>query len=102
VLHGGEDVLTPVENARLLAERIPDATLVVLPGAGHGYLLEQPEQSHRAFTSWLATRSPVPPGPPLSGLAARTEPLSRYLGLPVGALRTARSLSDTDWGRPPL
>jgi pimeloyl-ACP methyl ester carboxylesterase len=93
VLHGGADELTPVANARTLAERIADATLVVLPGVGHGYLLEQPEQAHRAFTTWLAERSPVPAGRPLSGLAARTEPLSRHLGLQVGALRTARSLA---------
>ena len=92
VLHGGADELTPVENARRLAALIPDATLAVVEGAGHGYLLEQPEESRRLFTSWLAARSPVPPGPPLSGLAARAEPLTRHLGLHVGALRTARSL----------
>ena len=92
VLHGGADELTPVENAHRLAAAIPDATLAVVEGAGHAYLLEQPEQSQRLFTSWLAARSPVPPGPPLSGIAARTESLTRHLGLQVGALRTARSL----------
>jgi pimeloyl-ACP methyl ester carboxylesterase len=92
VLHGGADELTPVANARRLAALIPDATLTVLPGVGHGYLLEQPEQAHEAFTSWLAERSPVRAGAALTGLAARTEPLTRRLGLPVGALRTARSL----------
>ena len=93
VLHGDRDALTPPANARLLADAIPDATLGWLHGAGHGYLLEQPQESHRLFTSWLAARSPVPPGPPLSGLAARSEPLTRHLGLPVGMLRTARSLA---------
>ena len=39
-----------------------------------------------------AERSPVAPGPPLRGVAARTEPVTRHLGLQVGALRTARSL----------
>lgn len=92
VLHGGADELTPVRNAHLLARLIPDATLEVLPGAGHGYLLEQPAESHRLFTSWLAARSPVPAGPALSGVAARAEPVTRHLGLQVGALRTARSL----------
>ncbi|HVM29084.1 MAG TPA: alpha/beta fold hydrolase, partial [Mycobacteriales bacterium] len=92
VMHGEVDELTPLRNARLLAELIPDATLEVLPDAGHGYLLEQPAESHRRFTGWLADRSPVPPGRPLCGVAARAEPVTRHLGLQVGALRTARSL----------
>ena len=95
VLHGDRDALTPPENARLLADAVPDATLALLPGAGHGYLLEQPEQAYRSFTSWLDARSPVPPGPPLSRLAARSEPLTRHLGLQVGVLRTARSLASS-------
>ncbi len=93
VLHGAEDALTPVANARQLAQAIPDASLVVLPGAGHGYLLERPDEAHRAFDSWLGSRSPVPAGPPLTRLAASTEPLTRHLGLQVGILRTARSLT---------
>lgn len=93
VLHGGQDQLTPVANARLLAAAIPDAVLAVLPGAGHGYLLEQPREAHRAFDTWLAARSPVPAGRPLTGLSARSEPLTRRLGLPVGMLRTGRSLA---------
>jgi pimeloyl-ACP methyl ester carboxylesterase len=100
VIHGGADELTPVRNAHLLASRIPDATLELLPGAGHGYLLEQPAESHRRFTTWLAARSPIRPGPPLSGLAARTEPLSRALGLQVGMARTGASLVRLDAGRP--
>lgn len=99
VLHGAHDVLTPVANARTLAARIPDATLAVLPDAAHGYLFEQPEESHRLFEEWLSARSPVEPGRPLSGLAARREPLTRHLGLSVGALRTARSLSGLARGR---
>ena len=93
VMHGGADQLTPVANARLLADAIPDAELAVLPGCGHGYLLEQPDQSHRRFDAWLAGRSPVVPGAPLTGLAASAEPLTRHLGLAVGMLRTGRSLT---------
>ncbi|MEU6128047.1 alpha/beta fold hydrolase [Saccharopolyspora sp. NPDC047091] len=40
VLHGDEDLLAPVVNAELLAQRIPDATLHVLPGARHAYFDE--------------------------------------------------------------
>ena len=93
VLHGDHDVLTPPANARLLAGLIPDATLGLVRGAGHAYLLEQPDESHRQFLDWLRARSPVPAGPALTGLAARSEPLTRHLGLQVGMLRTARSLT---------
>ena len=93
VLHGDRDVLTPPANARLLADAIPDATLALVRGTGHAYLLEQPQESHRLFLDWLRPRSPVPSGRPLTGIAARSEPLTRHLGLQVGMLRTARSLT---------
>ncbi|MEW6269773.1 MAG: alpha/beta fold hydrolase [Thermodesulfobacteriota bacterium] len=35
VVHGDADLLVPTENGRLLAQRIPDAELVLVPGAGH-------------------------------------------------------------------
>jgi len=92
VLHGGQDRLTPVANARVLAARIPGATLRVLPKAGHAYLFEDPAASHRLFLDWLRERPPVPAGPALRGLAAHTEPLTRAFGLPIGTLRTGRSL----------
>ena len=101
VLHGGADELTPVANAHRIAALVPAATLAVLPGAGHGYLLEQPEESHRVFRDWLRARSPVAPGSRPEGLAARAEPLTRHLGLPVGAVRTARSLLPVSPGRAP-
>lgn len=40
VLHGADDAMTPVGNAELLAARLPDARLEVLPGARHGCLEE--------------------------------------------------------------
>jgi len=101
VLHGDRDALTPPANARLLTDAIPDATLGLVRGAGHAYLLEQPRESHRLFLDWLRARSPVPPGRPLTGLAARSEPLTRSLGLQVGMLRTARSLTAPVRTRPP-
>jgi 3-oxoadipate enol-lactonase len=94
VLHGELDAMTPLGNARLLAERIPDAELVVIPRAGHAFALERPEESARAFTDWLDRRGPIGPGRPRAGLAARAEPLTRALGLPIGAMRTGASLLD--------
>lgn len=36
LLTGTEDVSTPPENARLIADRLPNCRLVEFPGAGHG------------------------------------------------------------------
>lgn len=41
VLTGSEDILLPPANSYLLAARIPNATLHVFPGAGHGFFWEQ-------------------------------------------------------------
>ncbi|MBF6044598.1 alpha/beta fold hydrolase [Streptomyces sp. NRRL B-1677] len=40
VVHGGDDILNPAANARLLADRIPGARLHVIPGARHAYFEE--------------------------------------------------------------
>jgi len=92
VLHGERDAMAPVANARLLAERIPDAQLVLVEAAGHAYLLERPEEAFTALAGWLEARSPIPAGRPNRGIGARAEPLTRALGLPIGALRTGASL----------
>ncbi len=58
VMVGAEDGLTPVEQgpagtgARAMAEMIPGARLEVLDG-GHGYLVEQPEESIRIVLEFL-------------------------------------------------
>lgn len=90
VLHGSADTMTPLENARLLARSIPDAELSIVPGAGHAYLLEQPDESARRVLEFLERRRPVA-GPAASSVRSLTEPVTRALGLPVGMARTARS-----------
>jgi pimeloyl-ACP methyl ester carboxylesterase len=45
VLHGSDDMVMPMENARLLAERIPGAKLTIFDGAGHLFFHEQPERT---------------------------------------------------------
>jgi 3-oxoadipate enol-lactonase len=42
VVHGSADRVIPVENARLVAERIPGAKLRILPECGHLYPTEAP------------------------------------------------------------
>jgi pimeloyl-ACP methyl ester carboxylesterase len=53
VLHGTEDLAVSPENARLLAERIPGAELVLLEGAGHLYHSEQAEAADAAVLDFL-------------------------------------------------
>lgn len=45
VLHGSEDAVMPVDNARLLCGRIPGAVLEVFEGAGHLFFHEQPQRT---------------------------------------------------------
>ena len=53
VLHGTEDRLIPVENARMLAHRIARAELFLLEGAGHMYQSEQPDAADAAVLAFL-------------------------------------------------
>jgi 3-oxoadipate enol-lactonase len=54
VIVGEEDGITPVAEARALANALPEATLAVLPGAGHLSNLEAPDAFHAALLPWLA------------------------------------------------
>ncbi|GAB2482434.1 alpha/beta fold hydrolase [Nocardiopsis aegyptia] len=54
VVHGEDDELTPVGNAELLAERIPGARLLTLPGMRHGYPHEAEPEATRAVLEFLA------------------------------------------------
>lgn len=43
IMNGTDDVLTPVQNAVMIASSIPAAWLVQIQGAGHGVLFQEPE-----------------------------------------------------------
>jgi pimeloyl-ACP methyl ester carboxylesterase len=43
ILHGEDDAVVPVVNARTLATRIPEAELLLLSGAGHMYMTDVPD-----------------------------------------------------------
>jgi 3-oxoadipate enol-lactonase len=66
VIHGENDRLVPLENAKLIAARIPGAKLAVIPRAGHIFTTDQPDVAHGAILEFLeaqATRKrerPVP------------------------------------------
>jgi pimeloyl-ACP methyl ester carboxylesterase len=62
VLHGTDDPLLPVGNARILAERIPGAKLVLFEGARHAYLLEKQAEADAAVLDFLRAHSEKAPG----------------------------------------
>jgi len=99
VLHGERDGMAPVGLARMLAARIPDAELALVSGAGHAFGLEAPEETARLVYDWFDRRSPIAAGLPRGGIARRAEPLTRALGLPIGALRTGGGLGALAAGR---
>ena len=53
VIHGESDRLVPPGNAKLIAERIPGAKLVIIPHASHLFLTDQTEVSHRIILQFL-------------------------------------------------
>ncbi|MFN0072966.1 MAG: alpha/beta fold hydrolase [Chloroflexota bacterium] len=53
VIVGEDDVLTPPAESRLMAERLPRATLVEIPGAGHMSNMEAPEAFNAALLAFL-------------------------------------------------
>jgi poly(3-hydroxyalkanoate) depolymerase len=53
ILHGDEDPLAPLHNARHMAKLIPGATLHVVPGGGHLFLLDEPESVRAELARFL-------------------------------------------------
>jgi pimeloyl-ACP methyl ester carboxylesterase len=54
ILHGTEDRLVPVDNARRMAALIPGTRLALLEGAGHLYHSEQADAADAAVLDFLA------------------------------------------------
>jgi pimeloyl-ACP methyl ester carboxylesterase len=57
ILHGGADRVVPVENARLLADGIPDARLEILDGGPHLVFVEEADRVTDALREFLAANS---------------------------------------------
>jgi 3-oxoadipate enol-lactonase len=53
ILHGEQDRLIDPANATALAERIPGARLILVPGAGHVYHWEQPDRADGAVADFV-------------------------------------------------
>ncbi len=56
VINGEDDALIPSENSRIMAERIPDAELVLFPKTVHLYFDELPEESAKTVIDFLRRR----------------------------------------------
>ncbi len=70
ILTGDDDKVVPADNSRILAERIPGAELAVLPGAGHGYLLEKAAESNAIVLEFLRRHRQEAGAPTESGSIA--------------------------------
>lgn len=53
ILHGTDDPVVPVANARSMAKVMPNAQLHLLEGAGHLFLLDEPEAAVSALSGFL-------------------------------------------------
>jgi pimeloyl-ACP methyl ester carboxylesterase len=53
ILHGDDDRMAPPANAKLLAERIPDARAHLFPGARHAYFEECRPHASAIVTEFL-------------------------------------------------
>jgi len=57
VITGSEDFLVPPENAKILAQNIPEARLELLPGSGHCFFIEQSEEVNRILVDFLCNET---------------------------------------------
>jgi len=57
VIVGEADAITPLANAKTMADAIPGASLSVIPDAGHISNIEAPEAFEKAMRAWL--RRPI-------------------------------------------
>ncbi len=55
IIHGDQDLLMPVGNAEVLRKRIDGSQVRIVPGAGHCFFWEKPEESAGAIVEFLAS-----------------------------------------------
>jgi 3-oxoadipate enol-lactonase len=56
VLVGAEDAISPPTEMREIAQALPDAKFVEIPGAGHMTTLENPDAVNAALREFIAQR----------------------------------------------
>ena len=55
IIHGDQDLMVPVENAEVLRRRIEGSQVRIVPGVGHMFFWEKPEESAGAIVEFLAS-----------------------------------------------
>lgn len=53
VANGEDDIMVPIKNSHLLAERLPNATLKLYSDAGHGFLFQYPVEFAAEVNAFL-------------------------------------------------
>ena len=61
VIVGEEDALTPPDASKAMVERLPNATLEIIPGAGHLSPMEDPEAFNAALEGFLKSAALLAP-----------------------------------------
>ncbi|MEZ4323160.1 MAG: alpha/beta hydrolase [Myxococcota bacterium] len=61
VIAAENDIFTPLHRSRVMAERIPNAELMVLAEGSHAAIVEHPETINRRIDRFLAERVPALP-----------------------------------------
>jgi poly(3-hydroxyoctanoate) depolymerase len=54
ILHGDDDPMVPVDNARRMASLMPQANLHIVPGGGHLFMIDEPESVTDELFGFLA------------------------------------------------
>lgn len=67
VLAGVKDLVTPSEHSEAIADRLPEAELVLVPDAGHLVMMEHPEAVTDRLADLLTRAGAVPAGATVSG-----------------------------------
>lgn len=67
---GDHDMLTPFKHSEDMAAALPDCELVILPGAGHVAMMEQPDAINDALVRLVERATPSP----LVAMARRLRP----------------------------
>ena len=57
VIHGESDQLVPPGNGKLVADRIPNAKLLIIPHASHIFPTDQPKMADEAVLTFLSAHS---------------------------------------------
>jgi pimeloyl-ACP methyl ester carboxylesterase len=53
IAHEDQNVLIPIEKARIIKDRIPRAELHIIPGAGHLFLSTDPVEFQKHIVEFL-------------------------------------------------